>query len=207
MSTWFVRSNGDTAHNEPGTNLFMPGEPPAFPARRFNYREECIAKAFVRVGWPAAGDLREGTWRSRAATGYGSTMKRHHVRFLELFVQILPGYLVLLPAGDANGTRFISAWSFHRARLNWAARPRQLLLPLRHSTSRLYDHAHRVDVIWAIRPRRHAEYPRCAGDRWNVASRLRTGPGGSATGESTGRQSQLVGEIGFGSYEIQSSAQ
>ncbi len=68
MHVWFIRCNGETAHNEPGTPRFVPGEPPQFPERAFNYRDECLCKGFARVGWPAAGDLRHADWRARAET-------------------------------------------------------------------------------------------------------------------------------------------
>ena len=50
MHVWFIRCNGETAHNEPGTPRFVPGEPPQFPKREFNYRDECLCKGFARVG-------------------------------------------------------------------------------------------------------------------------------------------------------------
>ena len=42
MRTWFTRLNGDTAHNRPGTPLYMPGEPPNYPDRHFNYTRKCL---------------------------------------------------------------------------------------------------------------------------------------------------------------------
>src|ERR1700752_1832605 len=97
MQVWFVRSNGETAHNEPGTALYVNGEPPEFPERAFNYRDECLCKGFVRVGWPASGDLRHADWRSRALDAYGNVMKGHHLQFLDKFGHITSGDLVLLP--------------------------------------------------------------------------------------------------------------
>jgi hypothetical protein len=97
MRIWFIRCNGETAHNEPGTLRYVPGEPPTFPRREFNYRDECLCKGFARVGWPGSGDLRDPNWRTNAFRVYGDLMKPHHVRFLEQFLSIRAGDLVLLP--------------------------------------------------------------------------------------------------------------
>jgi hypothetical protein len=97
MDVWFVRSNGETGHNQRGTKLYVPGEPPQFPARRFNYRRECLTGGFVRIGWPASGDLRELGWRTRAQDAYGG-LSSLHVGYLEQFAGIRTGDLVVIPA-------------------------------------------------------------------------------------------------------------
>ena len=149
MSSWFIRSNGETAHNEPGTSLHMDGEPPAFPARKFNYRKECLDKGFARVGWPGTGDLREPTWRSQARQTYGSMMKRHHVRYLQQFVHILPGDLVLLPTdGRCYQVHLGVVVPPRRPELARAGIPAYYYyfdIPGRN----WYENAHRVDVDWA----------------------------------------------------------
>jgi hypothetical protein len=54
MSIWFIRCNGETAHNQPGTSRHVPGEPPRWPAREFNYHDKCLEDGFARYGLPAA---------------------------------------------------------------------------------------------------------------------------------------------------------
>jgi hypothetical protein len=53
MNIWFVRCNGETAHNQPVTGRYVPGEPPRWPAREFNYHDKCLEDGFARS--PAAG--------------------------------------------------------------------------------------------------------------------------------------------------------
>lgn len=151
MSVWFIRCNGGTAHNQPGTARFVPGEPPRFPGREFNYINQCLEKGFARVGWPAAGDLREPQWRARASAVYGAMLKAHHVRYLERFVRIVGGDLVLLPT---------SARKRYEVHVGVVIQPKR---PQPEGTGTAYyyyfdiqardwyDNAHRVDVEWAKR--------------------------------------------------------
>ena len=127
----------------------MNGEPPAFPDRKFNYRKECLDKSFARVGWPGTGDLREPTWQSQARQTYGSMMKRHHFGYLELFVQIRPGDLVLLPTDRR----------YCQVHLGIVVPPRRPKLARAGTPAyyyyfdipglNWYENAHRVDVNWA----------------------------------------------------------
>jgi hypothetical protein len=153
MHIWFIRCNGETADNEPGTSRYIPAEPPEFPDREFNYRDECLCKGFARVGWPAAGDLRRSEWRSRALAAYGGMMNEHHVQFLEQFARIEVGDLVLLPT-------YRRRYQVHLG----------VVVPPRRKAERVgkggvayhyhfdllagdwFENAHRVDVNWAKRP-------------------------------------------------------
>jgi hypothetical protein len=149
MSIWFVRCNGETGHNQPGTARFVPGEPPTFPNREFNYRDDCLCKGFARVGWPGSGDLRNQGWRATASHVYGSVIQPHHLRFLEQFRDIEIGDIVLLPSyakryevyiGEVVPPRIARAFPrttgayyyyFDVAKGDW------------------FENAHRVDVRWA----------------------------------------------------------
>jgi hypothetical protein len=153
MRVWFIRSNGETAHNEPGTPGFVPGEPPQFPKREFNYRDECLCKGFARVGWPAAGDLRHSDWRGRALHAYANMMREHHLHFLEQFVEIEPGDVVLVPTYQTR----------YQVYLGVVVRPRRPEVHLDGIAPAYYyhfdiaagdwfDNAHRVDVRWARPP-------------------------------------------------------
>lgn len=98
MDAWFVRTNGETGHNQPGVKRFIRGEPPNYPAKRFDYRQECLAGGFARVGLPAAGDLRKLEWRSKACEAYGLVPSSHQLTNLERFADIRVGDLVAMPA-------------------------------------------------------------------------------------------------------------
>lgn len=151
MSAWFIRCNGETAHNQPGTARFVPGEPPRFPDREFNYVNECLNEGFARVGWPAAGDLRELQWRARATGVYGAMMKPHHVRYLERFVLIVVGDLVLLPtsARKRNEVHLGVVFQPRRPRLRGTGTAYYYYFDVQARD--WYDNAHRVDVEWAKR--------------------------------------------------------
>ena len=67
---WFVRSNGDTVHNDPSTPDYVPDEPPEFPKVECNYRLKCLKQGFARIGWPNTGDLTLETPVRLAPNGY-----------------------------------------------------------------------------------------------------------------------------------------
>jgi hypothetical protein len=108
MSSWFIRCNGETAHNQPGTKRYLPGEPPRYPHREFNYLNDCLRQGlnylndclrqgFARVGWPGAGDLREPGWRTQGKATYGELIQSRHFRYLEEFCQIRVSDIVAIP--------------------------------------------------------------------------------------------------------------
>jgi len=150
MNIWFIRCNGETAHNQPGTKWFVPGEPPNYPNREFNYRDTCLREGFARHGTPGAGDLRRLGWRERARSVYGDGLKPYHVRYLEEFLSIRPGDLVLLPT-------YVQQYEVHLG----------VVIPQRNAAGRAgtayyyhydvaagdwFENAHRVDVEWAKGP-------------------------------------------------------
>lgn len=152
MNIWFIRCNGETAHNQPGTSRFVPGEPPRWPSREFNYHDKCLEDGFARYGLPAAGDLREPRWRTRVRSAYGSLFQPHQGRYLEQFAAINSGDLILLPA-------YTRRYDVH---LGIVVPPRQPARAGRWRTAYYYhydiqnrewfDCAHRVDVDWARLP-------------------------------------------------------
>jgi hypothetical protein len=151
MRTWFARCNGDTAHNQPGTPLYIPGEPPNFPDRHFNYTRLCLEEGYARHGTPAAGDLREPGWRVQAHRAYGNLSSRS-MSYLEHFVSIRVGDVIVIPAfrekydvhvgvvippRRTEPPRPLSArgWSAYYYHYDIAA-------------GDWYENAHRVDVTW-----------------------------------------------------------
>ncbi len=150
MRVWFIRCNGETAHNQPHTAQFVSGEPPLFPDRKFNYRNECLEKGFARVGWPATGDLRDVMWRDRAISVYGDLMKPNHVRLLERFFVINVGDLVVLPSPkkqyEVHIGVVLSPWRPQSGRSGSA-----YYYYVDIEAGDWYDMAHRVDVQWAKR--------------------------------------------------------
>lgn len=148
MNVWFTRCNGETGHNKPGTPRFVPGEPPIFPNRKFNYRDECLKDGFARVGWPASGDLRNPNWRSLAQRAYGATMRPHHVRYLEQFREILSGDLVLLPSYALKYEVYLGVVVPPRRSASGHASSTAYYYHHDVPTGDWYENAHRVDVDW-----------------------------------------------------------
>lgn len=101
MNVWFIRSNGETGHNEPGTDLYIPGEPPTFPERFFDYRDLCLDGGFIRIGWSASGDVRKPGWKERIRRAYRG-IEDHTLRYLEQFSTIEKGDLILMPSGTGK---------------------------------------------------------------------------------------------------------
>jgi predicted HNH restriction endonuclease len=146
MQAWFVRSNGDTQHNYPGSKLFVPGEPPVYPQTAFDYRTVCLEKGFARLGMPGTGDLKKPDWRDCLRRVYGKSVHKGDERALEQFASIEVGDVVLIPAGRGRNMVHIgiavsapggglggSAYYYHYdvAHGDW------------------FENAHRVNVLWA----------------------------------------------------------
>ena len=149
MRIWFIRCNGETGHNQPGTARFVPGEPPTFPNRQFNYRDDCLCKGFARVGWPGSGDLRNEKWRATASRVYGSVIQQHHLRLLERFREIAVGDIVLLPT-------YAKRYEVHIGEViapRFAPTSPQITGPYYYyfdvANGDWFENAHRVDVRWA----------------------------------------------------------
>ena len=151
MITWFIRCNGETSHNQPGTRVFMPGEPPAYPKRQFNYLEECLNKGFARVGFPAAGDPRSADWHSRASAAYGNLMQPHQVGYLEQFVSIGVGDIVVIPTYQNQYEVYLGVVIPPRNGVPGAA-GRAYYYHFDIPAGDFFENAHRVDVNWARNP-------------------------------------------------------
>lgn len=147
MDVWFVRSNGETGHNQPGTKLYVPGEPPNFPARVFNHRLDCLAGGFARIGWPASGDLHELGWRVRARDAYGEITSRHLV-YLERFANIRLGDLMVMPAEREKFDVHLGIVIPNGKRPQ--ARPRSVPYYYHYDVraGEWYEDAHKVPVLW-----------------------------------------------------------
>ena len=147
MDVWFIRSNGVTGHNQPGTKLYIPGEPPRFPARVFNHRLDCLTGGFARIGWPASGDIREIGWRERARDAYRGIAARH-LDYLERFANIRVGDLVVMPA-EARKFDVHLGLVIPRATRPTAA-PGSAPYYYHHDirAGEWYENAHRIPVQW-----------------------------------------------------------
>ena len=152
MAVWFARSNGDTLHNEPDSPRFVAGEEPVFPNRAFDYRAECLRDGFIRVGWPAAGDLSRPEWRERAATVYGSYWGSHYQSYLEEFLTIRTGDVALMPARSERCVVHIEAVVLRDATTGriLTVRPGLPAYIYRFdaATGARFENAHRVSVLW-----------------------------------------------------------
>lgn len=143
---YFVRANGDTSHNEPGTPAFVPGEPPTSPDAYFNYAGYSLTHGFARIGWPDTGDLRSVPAKERArALGYTFASLPQHVRkYLDAFRDIPVGGVVLIPDPDAAapGTLYVGT----------------VTRPYHYVPDHPYECAHRVGVAWDRDPAGWATY-------------------------------------------------
>lgn len=106
---YFVRVNGDSAHNDPnGPQCYILGEPPVFPQVFFNYRDLCLGSNFVRIGWPDTGDLTRPSKTGALAQCYDLGSLPYYVRgYLLEFRNISIGSIILMPDKDAPGDLFI----------------------------------------------------------------------------------------------------
>ncbi|MCC6740105.1 MAG: hypothetical protein IT452_13745 [Planctomycetia bacterium] len=158
VKVWFTRSNGETAHNEPGTPNYVQGEPPTFPERSFDYRKKCLEEGFARVGWPNAGDLRRPGEGRLAPEGYTiDTMRRTHAkRYLQAFAEIQVGDVVVIPAGAARYRVHVGVVVRRsgEGRKSIALSPGGAAYYFHHDVAHgePYECAHRVDVQWAHDP-------------------------------------------------------
>lgn len=142
MDVWFIRSNGVSGHCDPAkVDLFVPGQP-TDPV--FNYRLECLAGGFARLGWSASGDIRQDGWRMKTCKAYGMEPDDHVLRYLEQFSSIKIGDLILMPADSEQYTVHLGVvgkttvnGSSHVYRYHHDA-----------STGDWFENAHRVPVAW-----------------------------------------------------------
>ena len=103
MNIWFVRSNGETAHNNPHDSSYVPNEPPIFPLKEFNYSQKCLNDGFARYGWPNTGDLREKNPLRLAPLSYSfNDLETRYKTYLTKFCSIKAGDLILIPADGQN---------------------------------------------------------------------------------------------------------
>jgi hypothetical protein len=160
MNVWFVRSNGETGHNEPGTDLYIPGEPPVYPERIFDYRNLCLDGGFIRIGWSASGDIRKPGWESQVRNSYPG-IDDHTLRYLKQFSIVGKGDIILMPSGtgqywvhlgivEPNGDKPLYSYHYDTKTGDW------------------YENAHRLPVRWLRRSSGHwmTEYLPDLGGNW-----------------------------------------
>jgi hypothetical protein len=135
---FFLRVNGNTAHNNPNhTACFVPAEPPKFPRTYFNYLHFCFEKSIVRIGWPDTGDLTAPTPKTGAlATCYDlNTVPSHVHAYLVSFRDIHIGSIIVVPDKDHPGDIYICKVvdGYHY---------------LHNTPAGPYECAHRLGVLW-----------------------------------------------------------
>lgn len=134
---YFIRANGNTAHNNPAyPNCYVPGEPPTYPDNYFNALPYCWEQNIVRIGWPDVGDLRLGNKAGALGQCYDIDTVSPHVRtYLRTFQNMSIGSVVLVPDKDAPGDIYIAQvtgpYNYFHA-------------PPAHP----YEHAHRHPAHW-----------------------------------------------------------
>lgn len=154
MNIWFVRSNGETAHNNPGDFGYIQNEPPKFPLREFNYTQKCLSDGFVRYGWPNTGDLREKDPIRLVPLSYSfKDLKTRYKTYLTKFSSIRAGDLILIPAdGQNRGDVHLGiALTVDRKKVLPYIEPRPNAYYYYYDISKgdWYECAHRVNVLWS----------------------------------------------------------
>jgi len=153
MNVWFIRAGANTAHNNPATVDYVPGEPPTFPETYCNYHDKCLSDGFVRISWPNTGDLMDPGRGRLAAAGYSfEDLNERRRRYLTQFTTIRTGDLVLMPAYTELGEVHVGVVVL-RDRATREVVSLQPGLPAyyyHHDIPRgeWYECAHRVDVLW-----------------------------------------------------------
>jgi hypothetical protein len=154
MDTWFIRANGETAHNNPNDVGYVPNEPPIYPIRKFNYYQKCLDEGFIRYGWPNTGDLRvENPIRLVSESYEYKDLGQRYKTYLQKFSSIKAGDLILMPAYEKHhrGEVYLGiALTVDRKRLSKQPETQQNAYYYYHDISKgdWYDCAHRVNVFW-----------------------------------------------------------
>ncbi len=176
MNVWFVRSNCETAHNDPLNNKenYVPGEP---LGKKADYREKCLSDGFARIGWPNTGPLRPGFDSKRLAPkGYTfESIESRYQGYLTDFASIATGDLILMPAGNRLDEVYdvhVGVVVRHNLRV-WESRSTQPALPAYYYFHDLpneqYECAHRVDVMWGKDPDGSFGIRNIKGMNWRLA--------------------------------------
>jgi hypothetical protein len=107
---YFIRANADTVHNNPNCkDWYVPGELPMFPEVRVNGLKYCFEHNIIRIGWPAVGDLRLKESKSELENCYTrESIKPLHRGYLEKFIEIKLGSIILVPDKDKPGNIYIA---------------------------------------------------------------------------------------------------
>jgi len=154
MNIWFVRSNGETAHNNPHDLGYVPNEPPVYPLKEFNYTQKCLEEGFARYGWPNTGDRREKNPERLAPLSYSyNDLDTRYKTYLNKFSSIKAGDLVLIPANAQNrgDVHLGIALTTDRRIIPPYIEPRPNAYYYHHDIAKgdWYECAHRVNVLWA----------------------------------------------------------
>ena len=134
---YFVRVNGNSAHNDPSIpEWYVAGEPSHGKGGYINYCHWCLSNGLVRIGWPDTGDLRSGNRDGKRANCYTyESIAKHIQGYLNDFVAMPISSIVLMPDKDVPGVLYIGEVM---GRYQYHADP-----PIAP-----YECAHRRDVQW-----------------------------------------------------------
>jgi len=154
MNIWFVRSNGETAHNNPHDLGYVPNEPPIHPLKEFNYTQKCLEEGFARYGWPNTGDRRVKDPKRLAPLSYSfNDLETRYKTYLTKFCSIKAGDLILIPADAQNrgDVHLGIALTTDRKKILPYIEPRPNAYYYYHDIAKgnWYECAHRVNVSWA----------------------------------------------------------
>jgi len=139
MACFFIRVAGDTSHNNPDEfNSYVENEPPIYPQTYFNYKDDCLKKGFVRIGWPDVGDISKGGKYGSLTDSYSLesyALKPHIKKYLLDFSQVPLKSIILMPDKDNPGDLYIGEVS-------------SLYKYLHDVPNEQYECAHRLGVNW-----------------------------------------------------------
>ncbi len=109
MPYFFVRVNGETAHNNPASiDCYVPNEPPNFPTTYFNYYQYCLDNNIIRIGWPDVGDILAGAKYGVLANCYDlAALNSSLQEYLRSFSRITLENVILMPNKDNPGELYI----------------------------------------------------------------------------------------------------
>ena len=151
---WFVRSNGEAAHNNPNDDAYVPGEPPIYPLRQFNYTQKCLNDGFARYGWPNTGDRTVENPIRLAPLSYSyENLETRYKTYLNKFCSIKAGDLILIPAEGYNrgDVHLGIVLTVDGKKIPPYVEPRPNAYYYYHDIAKgdWYECAHRVKVLWA----------------------------------------------------------
>lgn len=139
MKCFFIRVNGQSAHNDPkNKDCYIGDEEASFLRKGYsNYLSYCFENNIVRFGWPNVGDLSKNTPMGVKRNCYSLGSLPSYIReYLFNFRDIPMGSILLVPDRDNSGDIYIC----------------EVEKPYWYDTSGPFECSHRLGVKWDRNP-------------------------------------------------------